>query len=120
MTAAAAPQQVDEIAKGSGASMARTFDEDMQYVEQRGPVEWKIKIGMVPNMRVPGKFLVNEHLKQLIFDELHAVNLRSEKGKYCSAIEQISNVAGLPGIVKVRTYSLAFDTFAAISAACTH
>lgn len=32
--------------------MARTYDEEIKYVEKIGPVQWKIKKGFVPNMKV--------------------------------------------------------------------
>lgn len=91
------------MAAGSGSSVVRTYEEEMQFIEQHSAVEWHIKMGMVPNMRVPGKFYVNEHLKQLVFDELHAATKRADQGGFSPAIKQICNVAGLPGIVKVSS-----------------
>jgi tRNA-splicing ligase RtcB (3'-phosphate/5'-hydroxy nucleic acid ligase) len=73
----------------------------MGYIEQETPVRFRIKEGMVPGMRVPGKFYVNDRLKSLIFDELHAATQRGGQGGFLPAIKQIANVAALPGIVRV-------------------
>lgn len=68
---------------------------------QETPVRFRINEGMVPGMRVPGKFYVNDRLKSLIFDELHAATQRGGQGGFLPAIKQIANVAALPGIVRV-------------------
>lgn len=75
--------------------------QEMGYIEQETPVRFRIKEGMVPGMRVPGKFYVNDRLKSLIFDELHAATQRGGQGGFLPAIKQIANVAALPGIVRV-------------------
>lgn len=41
-------------------------------------MEFRIKEGFVPNMRVPGTFYVNDKLKQLIFEELQMSASRGE------------------------------------------
>eukprot|EP00485_Elphidium_margaritaceum_P023439 CAMPEP_0202712584 /NCGR_PEP_ID=MMETSP1385-20130828/43523_1 /ASSEMBLY_ACC=CAM_ASM_000861 /TAXON_ID=933848 /ORGANISM="Elphidium margaritaceum" /LENGTH=477 /DNA_ID=CAMNT_0049372671 /DNA_START=120 /DNA_END=1553 /DNA_ORIENTATION=+ len=51
-------------------------------------------------MRVPGKFYVNNKLEKVIFDELRDHCHRGAFGGFLPAVKQISNVAGLPGIVK--------------------
>ena len=55
----------------------------------------------MPNMRVPGYFYVNEHLRSLVFEELQAYCSRGDVGGFLPAVKQIANVAALPGIVKV-------------------
>ena len=81
------------------------LSQEMEYIQQSGPVEYHIKRGMVPNMRVPGKFYVNDRLRTLLFDELHAATQRGGQGGFLPAIKQISNVAALPGIVRVRPFA---------------
>ena len=53
-----------------------------------GQNEWEIPVGYVPGMRVPGRFFLSEKLESIL-----------EPG----AVQQIANVATLPGIVR---YSL--------------
>lgn len=81
--------------------LRRCNPQEMGYIEQDTPVRFRIKEGMVPGMRVPGKFYVNDRLKSLIFDELHAATQRGGQGGFLPAIKQIANVAALPGIVRV-------------------
>jgi tRNA-splicing ligase RtcB (3'-phosphate/5'-hydroxy nucleic acid ligase) len=56
---------------------------------RRGPFEWEVPIGFIPNMRVPGRFFLSDSLMSTL-----------EEG----ALNQLANVATLPGIVN---YSLA-------------
>lgn len=73
----------------------RTYEEE-KFLEKTGHNTWRIKKGFVPNMRVEGRFYVNEHLEGLMFEELRA----SDKGGgFLPAVKQIANVASLPGIV---------------------
>lgn len=51
-------------------------------------------------MRVPGYFYVNDRLKSLIFEELQHACQRGGHGGFLPAVQQLANVAGLPGIVK--------------------
>ena len=60
----------------------------------------RIKMGFVPNMRVPCTFYVNEHLQQLLFEELEQFVSRGDTGGFLPAVKQLANVAALPGIVK--------------------
>ena len=65
-------------------------------------------------MRVPGYFYVNDRLKELIFEELQHSCQRKGHGGFLPAVQQLANVAGLPGIVKVcysLHYSKANDTY---------
>ncbi len=54
-------------------------------VRQTGVNEWEVPVGYVPGMRVPGKFFLSESL---------GISLES------GAIEQLANVATLPGIIR--------------------
>ncbi|MDD3622878.1 MAG: RtcB family protein, partial [Methanofollis sp.] len=60
--------------------------EGMKRIDE---VEWEVPVGYVPKMRVPGRFFLSEDLAETL-----------EAG----AIQQLANVATLPGIVR---YSLA-------------
>lgn len=71
------------------------------FIEQQDATKYKVKEGFVPNMRVPGYFYVNDRLKELIFEELQHSCQRGSHGGFLPAVQQLANVAGLPGIVKV-------------------
>ena len=73
----------------------------LRYIEQEDETKCKLKVGFVPNMRVPGYFYVNDRLKGLVFEELQHACGRQGHGGFLPAIQQLANVAGLPGIVKV-------------------
>jgi hypothetical protein len=45
-----------------------------------------VKIGFVPNMRVPGVFYVNKHLETLMFDELQQHVGRGDCGGFLPAV----------------------------------
>ena len=77
----------------------------LKYIEQEDDTKYKLKVGFVPNMRVPGCFYVNDRLKGLVFEELQHACGRQGHGGFLPAIQQLANVAGLPGIVKVRPKS---------------
>ena len=64
----------------------------------------------MPNMRVPGYFYVNEHLRSLVFEELQTYCSRGDVGGFLPAVKQIANVAALPGIVKVCCHRPASST----------
>lgn len=76
---------------------SRTFEQEMEYLEKIEHNKWRIKKGFVPNMRVEGRFYVNENLESLTFDELKQCD--SQGGGFLPAVRQIGNVACLPGIV---------------------
>lgn len=57
----------------------------------------RIKMGFVPNMRVPCTFFVNQHLQQLMFEELEQFVSRGDVGGFLPAVKQLANVAALPG-----------------------
>ena len=86
-----------------GPSKSR-FDQEMEYIHRiksDTQLLWQIDKGFVPNMNVPGKFFVNDHLEKLMFDELRDhCNRGGGFGGFLPAVKQIANVAGLPGIVK--------------------
>ena len=73
-----------------------------QFIEQEDNTRYKVNLGFVPNMRVPGYFYVNDRLKDLIFEELQHACQRGGHGGFLPAVQQLANVAGLPGIVKVK------------------
>lgn len=79
--------------------MPRSFDEEMQFVEKTGPVQWRIKKEFVPNMNVEGVFYVNKPLESMMFDELRQACRSGGIGGFLPAMKQIANVASLPGIV---------------------
>lgn len=72
------------------------------FITTLSPYHHRIERGFVPNMRVPGIFYVNEALRGLLDDELHAYCDRGPGGGFLPAVKQIANVAALPGIVKAR------------------
>uniref|UniRef100_A0A6G1SAJ3 RNA-splicing ligase RtcB homolog n=1 Tax=Aceria tosichella TaxID=561515 RepID=A0A6G1SAJ3_9ACAR len=75
---------------------SRSYEEDRAFLEKVSHNTWRIKKGFVPNMRVEGRFYVNEQLETLMFEELR----NSDKGGgFLPAVKQIANVACLPGIV---------------------
>ena len=71
-----------------------------KFIEQENDTKYKVNLGFVPNMRVPGYFYVNDRLKSLIFEELQHACQRGGHGGFLPAVQQLANVAGLPGIVK--------------------
>ena len=77
----------------------RTYEEEMEYIEQVDSTCYTIKKGCVPNMKVDGCFYVNEHLAKLMFDELKQFSGSKGVGGFLPAVKQIANVAALPGIV---------------------
>ncbi|DBB03997.1 TPA: hypothetical protein ACH3X1_013059 [Trebouxia sp. C0004] len=80
--------------------MLRTYEEACKFIEQEDDTKYKVNLGFVPNMRVPGYFYVNDRLKSLIFEELQHACQRGGHGGFLPAVQQLANVAGLPGIVK--------------------
>ncbi|WOF16058.1 RtcB family protein [Methanoplanus sp. FWC-SCC4] len=57
----------------------------IEGIDRLNEVEWEVKPGFVPEMRVPGKFFLSDSLAETL-----------EEG----AIKQLANVATLPGILK--------------------
>ena len=78
-----------------------------QFIEQEENTRYKVNLGFVPKMRVPGYFYVNNRLKSLIFEELQHACQRGGHGGFLPAVQQLANVAGLPGIVKVKHVNFA-------------
>lgn len=56
---------------------------------------------MIVRHQVPGYVYVNETLKTLLFDELDQFITAKGVGGFLPALNQIGNVATLPGIVNV-------------------
>lgn len=79
--------------------VVREYKEELKYLEQITPNCWKIKIGFQPNMKVEGRFYVNDHLKDLMFEELRNAAQPGMSGGFLPGVKQIANVAALPGIV---------------------
>ena len=77
--------------------------QDSKCIKQVSPVEYRVDIGFVPGMRVPGFVYVNDRLKDLIFEELQNSYSRGGVGGFLPAVKQLANVAALPGIVEVRS-----------------
>eukprot|EP01103_Thecamoeba_quadrilineata_P010826 TRINITY_DN2445_c0_g1_i1.p1 TRINITY_DN2445_c0_g1~~TRINITY_DN2445_c0_g1_i1.p1 ORF type:complete len:499 (-),score=89.81 TRINITY_DN2445_c0_g1_i1:97-1593(-) len=71
---------------------------DKNLIEQIDKCKYRINIGFVPNMRVPGIFYVNDPLKNLLFEELDHYTVGGVGG-FLPAVKQLANVASLPGIV---------------------
>jgi tRNA-splicing ligase RtcB len=78
----------------------RTYVQEMEYIERVSPCEFRVKIGFVPNMRVPGSFYVNQALEGLMLEELEQHCQRADTGGFLPAVKQLANVAALPGIVQ--------------------
>ncbi|MGD1004192.1 MAG: RtcB family protein [Methanoregulaceae archaeon] len=57
----------------------------LQGVIRVGTYEWEVPIGTIPGMRVPGRFFLSESLEKIL-----------EPG----AVQQLANVAAMPGIIK--------------------
>jgi tRNA-splicing ligase RtcB len=57
-----------------------------------------IQPGFVPNMRVPAYFYVNDELEALCMEELRSSSSHGFGG-FLPAVQQLANVASLPGIV---------------------
>lgn len=79
--------------------MSRSYAEELQYIEKINDYSWRIKKGFVPNMNVEGIFYVNDHLKNLMFEELKHFSGSGGIGGFLPGMKQIANVAALPGIV---------------------
>jgi tRNA-splicing ligase RtcB len=79
--------------------MPRSYNEELNYLEKLTPTCWRIKKGFVANMKVEGRFYVNEHLEKLMFDELRQHSRTGGYGGFLPGMKQIGNVAALPGIV---------------------
>jgi len=77
----------------------RSYAEESKFLKRVDKCKWRIEPGFVPNMKVPGVFYVNEHLEELVFEELKYHSERGGIGGFLPAVKQIGNVASLPGIV---------------------
>lgn len=86
-------------AAGVVPSVVRTYDEELSYLTRQDSTSLAIAKGFVPNMRVPGRFYVNEELEKLTQEELRQHSEAKNFGGFIPAVKQIANVAALPGIV---------------------
>lgn len=79
----------------------RTLEEEMRFIERVDSTRFRVNVGFVPNMRVPGTFYANASLEKLLFDELRAYSERgTHGGGFLPAVKQLANVAALPGVVR--------------------
>jgi hypothetical protein len=93
----AAAARCSEARSSSGKS--RTYAEECSYLRRIDSEKFEIRVGFVPNMRVPGYFYVNSVLEPMMFDELASAGASGGVGGFLPAVKQIANVASLPGIV---------------------
>ncbi|KJE91952.1 hypothetical protein CAOG_002998 [Capsaspora owczarzaki ATCC 30864] len=90
----------DDMPSTSAASgILRSYEDECKYIERVSPTQFRIKKGFVHNMKVDGCFYVNQHLQELMFDELQQFSDSRGVGGFLPAVKQIANVAALPGIV---------------------
>ncbi|KAH0500986.1 BPI fold-containing family C protein [Microtus ochrogaster] len=81
------------------ATMSRSYNDELQFLDKINKNCWRIKKGFVPNMQVEGVFYVNDALEKLMFEELRNACRGGGVGGFLPAMKQIGNVAALPGIV---------------------
>ena len=89
------------------SKVVRTYEQECGFVEQVDATSYRINMGFVENMRVPGHFYVNNSIRDLLFEELRQFSRSSgTAGQFSGAVwgflpamKQIANVAALPGIV---------------------
>jgi len=88
---------------------ARTFEEELHYLEKISHTKYRVNIGFVPNMIIPADVIVNQTLEEILLEELEETcccsttgNAPQKKkdGGFIPALKQMANVAALPGIVK--------------------
>ena len=77
----------------------RTIDEELAFISSSGLCQYRIEVGFVPHMRVPGLVFVNPALHELLVEELREHVGARGVGGFLPAVKQVANVAGLPGIV---------------------
>lgn len=81
----------------STSGVVRSYEEDCALLRQVDANFCQLDIGLVANMRVPGKIFVRDGLKQMLLDELRQYH--EHPGGFLPSLYQIGNVASLPGIV---------------------
>ncbi len=99
------PEMEEENARSSAAahsssSIVRTYEQELSFLSQVSPVQWRVAPGFVPNMRVDAHIYVNEAVRNLLFEELQHYSTSSGVGGFLPAVKQAANVAALPGIVR--------------------
>ncbi len=84
------------------SNKVRSYEDECKFIHQLDSELFKIDLGFVPGMKVPGYFYANSALSPLMFDELKSsmTNNTAQMGGFLPAVRQIANVASLPGIVK--------------------
>ncbi|KAL0220997.1 hypothetical protein RCL1_000851 [Eukaryota sp. TZLM3-RCL] len=71
---------------------------DSSLIEKVSPYEYVVRKGFVPNMYSDARFYVNDALKEGIFEEL-SHQQEASGGGFLPAVQQLANVASLPGQV---------------------
>ncbi|XP_072026868.1 RNA-splicing ligase RtcB homolog [Amphiura filiformis] len=79
--------------------MSRSYNEELEYLSKITDNCWQIKKGFVKNMKVEGRFYVNDTLERLMLEELRNSCRNTGMGGFLPGVKQIANVAALPGIV---------------------
>eukprot|EP01156_Anaeramoeba_ignava_P021928 Anaeramoba_ignava/c19943_g1_i3.p1 GENE.c19943_g1_i3~~c19943_g1_i3.p1 ORF type:complete len:702 (+),score=184.24 c19943_g1_i3:27-2108(+) len=76
------------------------YEELRKKIKRIDSTSFEIEKGFVNGMRVSGVFYVNSELEKLVFDELKRSTTSDGYGGFLPAVQQIANVATLPGIIK--------------------
>ena len=83
-----------------GAAVAALLSRLPHRVTRVGPLEFELSRDWAPGMRVPARFFANEALLRLLADEAADAQAGGASGGgFSSALQQLANVATLPGIV---------------------
>ena len=56
--------------RGASRGVVRTYDEETAMIHRESASSFRVDVGFVENMKVPGRFYVNSHLEALMFGEL--------------------------------------------------
>lgn len=88
------------------------YEQLLTYLSKISETKYRVNIGFVPNMRIPADVIVNPELEKLLLDELHQASQHitldtsknrkkmTQMGGFIPALQQLANVAALPGILK--------------------
>ena len=66
--------------------MRRSFAEEKSFIERVDNCKYRIKKGLVPGMNVDGMFYVNDHLRDLAFEELEDYAKSAGVGGFIPAV----------------------------------
>ena len=81
----------------------RSYEEDLDFIEEIDKNTIRIKKGFVPGMIVEGIVFVDSSFKELLFEELR--HYHDNPSGFLPALFQVANVASLPGIV-IASYGM--------------